>query len=220
MREDLASIMILVDGSGSMSAIKQGVIEGINGFVTEQKGLPGHALFSMAQFDSGYSNELRYNTLYDFVDIDKAQPLTDYSYIPGGGTPLLDATAKAVRDLGSKLASIPEASRPSKVILVIVTDGQENTSQDTKKEQVQAMLKHQQDVYNWQVVYLGANQDSFAEAGQMGIMRSATANYAYTSQGLNHAVMSTSASVGSYRGGHSLSVDLTDLQKEDDLESK
>ena len=155
MMDDLTAIMILMDGSGSMETLRTGVIDGVNKFVASQKEAKGRALFSLAQFDSvGIS--LRYNTIYDFRDIQEVPKLTRETYVPNGGTPLLDATSKAVKEFGAKLAAIPESHRPGKVILVIVTDGEENSSRDTTRAQVKEMLKHQQEKYNWQVVYLGS----------------------------------------------------------------
>ena len=59
----------------------------------------------------------------------------------------------------------------------ILTDGEENSSREFKKETVRKMIEEQTNVYKWQFVFLGANQDAFAEAGGMGISRAMSANY-------------------------------------------
>ena len=70
-----------------------------------------------------------------------------------------------------------ETQRPGLVCLVIVTDGEENSSREYTKAQIKDMIQHQQDVYKWQFTFLGANQDAFAEAGDLGIPVIAAANY-------------------------------------------
>ena len=218
MVNDLTAIMILMDASGSMEIIRDGVIEGVNGFVASQRGLPGHALFSLAQFDSSNYNKLDYKDIYDFRDIKEVPKLTRNEYTPRGGTPLLDAAARAINNFGAKLATIPENRRPEKVVFVIVTDGEENSSKNTTREKLFAMIKHQQDKYNWQVLYLGANQDSFAESRTLGIKHNSTANYDYTSKGVMQAMAATSNSLASYRSGIANTVDLLSRDEQESVE--
>ena len=97
--------------------------------------------------------------------------------IPRWGTALLDAVGKAINDTGQRLAAMPESERPGLVMMIIVTDGGENQSKEFTKKQIADMTKHQEDKYNWQFTYLGANQDAFAEAGGMG-MSTGTSGYA------------------------------------------
>jgi hypothetical protein len=54
-------------------------------------------------------------------------------------------------------------------MVVFITDGEENSSREQTKKSLADMVKHQEDVYKWQVIYIGANQDSFAEGAKMGM---------------------------------------------------
>ena len=82
-------------------------------------------------------------------------------------------------------------------MFVVITDGQENASHKFTKSQVKEMINHQGEKYNWQFIYLGANQDAFAEAGAVGIAMANAANFdaAYTDM----AYASTSLNVARYR---------------------
>ena len=90
-----------------------------------------------------------------------------------------------------------EADRPGLVAFVITTDGQENSSKEFTKAQIKAMVERQQFQYNWQFIFLGANQDAFAEAGGMGVGYSGAANYAPDK--VQAAWRATSANVGRMR---------------------
>jgi hypothetical protein len=221
MKEDLTLIVAVIDASGSMKDIKAGVIDGFNEFMNAQKEVPGEVIFSMIQFDSGWDSttwgshvdNLRYKEIYDFRNLKEVASLTNENYQPNGGTPLIAAMDMAIDSIGAKLTAIPEKDRPSKVVFVTITDGKENSSDKNKysKTQLAHKTKHQQEKYNWKFIYLGANQDSFSEAGGIGFMAKATANYVYNYAGTKNAIMTASASISNYRIGSSVDIDLTDL---------
>lgn len=213
MKENLTAIFGLVDGSGSMEVIRKGVIDGFNEFLVSQKKEPGDVIFSLVQFSRQYNNELIYNKIYNLRNIKEIEPLTEEHYNPSGGTPLLDAMGRAINELGEQLAAIPEQSRPSKVIFLVITDGYENSSHEFSKEQIKSMTTKQENVFSWQFVYLGANQDSFAEAANLGILKHSTVNYQHTYAGMTETMRNLSASVGSYRSGQLADVILTDDTK-------
>lgn len=199
MRDDVTAVTAIIDGSGSMASIKEGIIGGINKFIDDQNKLPGTVIFSMIQFDSYPQHEFCYNTIYNFVNLKEVSKLTDDSYTPRGGTPLHDALDKCIDEYGAKLAAIPETDRPSKVVLVIMTDGHENASRHATRESVMAKIKHQREKFNWQVVFMGANMDSVKESAGLGILRGATINYNHSVAGSTHALNMMSHAVGAYR---------------------
>jgi hypothetical protein len=56
-----------------------------------------------------------------------------------------------------------------KVIFVITTDGMENSSHEFTYVKVKELIKHQQEKYNWEFIFLGANIDAKKEADNIGI---------------------------------------------------
>ena len=99
----------------------------------------------------------------------------DY-YRCDGRTALNDAVCQAIDETGKKLASMREEERPSKVLFVILTDGEENASRSFTNRDVKKRIQHQTDVYKWGFVFLGANQDAFATGQEMGIASSMCLN--------------------------------------------
>jgi hypothetical protein len=93
-----------------------------------------------------------------------------------GTTALLDAVGKTILDVGDRLFHTSEEERPGKVIFVITTDGQENASREFTYVSVKNLIERQQEKYNWEFIFLGANIDAAKEAGSIGI----ESNNAYT----------------------------------------
>ena len=188
MRKDFTDITLVVDRSGSMEAIRQDAMGGVNRFILDQAEKPGDAVLTLVQFD----------TEYEFVH--RAKPIKgipQYVLTPRGGTALLDAVGRAINETGERLAAMPEANRPGLVVFVVMTDGEENSSREFTKKQIKEKISHQQEKYGWQFVFLGANQDAFAEAGAMGMQAQAAANF--TPGKVMHAMAAASASVGRMR---------------------
>lgn len=205
--KDETYIAVLLDRSGSMQSIKQDTIGGFNQFISEQKNAGDNATLTLVQFDTG-----SIDVVHESKPIKDVPDLTDATYQPRGGTPLLDALGQTIHSTGKALSAIPEASRPDKVVFVIITDGQENSSVEHSKASVKQMIEHQSSMYKWQFVYLGANQDAFAEAGSLGIPMAAAANYVADSAGEAFAV--ASANVGSYRySGQSADLNFSQRQR-------
>lgn len=103
--------------------------------------------------------------------------MTEYTLVPRGSTALLDAVGQAIVTTGEKLATLPEDQRPGLVMVVIVTDGEENSSREYNKQKIKDLITQQQDVYKWQFTFLGADQNAFAEAASMGMKLDGVAAY-------------------------------------------
>jgi len=105
----------------------------------------------------------------DALPVAEILPLDNDSYVPHGSTALLDATGRAIDELGARLAALPEKDRPVQVIVAILTDGLENSSQNYTWQQVADAIRRQSEQYRWTFLFLGANQDAIATAAQVNI---------------------------------------------------
>ena len=193
MKKGLSEIICIIDSSGSMDLIKNDAIGGFNSFLDEQKKLPGNATLTLIQFNTDY------NVIHENKPLSDVNPISDKDYIPMGSTALLDAVGKTVDSTGRRLANTPEENRPEKVIVAILTDGQENASRSYDLSKISDMISHQKEKYSWEFIFLGANQDAFAEAAKIGIDSKDTINFAASSDGIRTAYSNMSDSVRAYR---------------------
>lgn len=192
---DATEIVVVMDKSGSMAPRQNDAIGGFNQFLTDQQKQPGEANLTLIQFDTTY------NVVCSGKSIKDVAPLTPETYRPGGGTALNDALARGIIETGKRLADTPEAERPQKVICVVITDGEENSSKEHTKEQVQEMVKHQEEKYDWAFIYLGANVDAFHAAAQLGIKGNMAVAFLANAIGTRSAYAASSEAVSSYRSG-------------------
>ena len=168
MRSDLTDITLVVDRSGSMQPIREDAEGGVNAFIADQTRQPGEALLTLVQFDTDFE------FLHRGVPV---QQVPKYSLVPRGRTARLDAVGRAINETGERLANMAEPDRPGLVIFVVMTDGLENSSREFTRPQLKEMIERQQQVYSWNFTFLGANQDSFGEAGGIGIDAAGIANW-------------------------------------------
>src|SRR3954469_14679099 len=144
-------IAVLLDRSGSMEAVKSDTEGGFNAFIDAQRAEPGEARVTLAQFD----------TQYDVVYANR--PIGDVPRLalqPRGGTALYDALGRLITDVGSELAALPDDQRPGTVVVVVLTDGHENSSREWTHDAVSSAIRRQQDDYSWAFLFLGANMDA------------------------------------------------------------
>jgi hypothetical protein len=182
MKADYTDISIVLDRSGSMDSIRQDTIGSFNTFLEDQNTVPGEATISLVQFDD------QYEVVYRAIALHEAPELTMQTYVPRGSTALLDAIGRTIDETGHRLAAMLEAGRPENVIFVILTDGEENSSRHYPPERINEMIRHQRDVYNWQFVFLGANQDAIMTASRLGIASAQAMTFAASPAGTQAAM--------------------------------
>jgi uncharacterized protein YegL len=186
MKKNLTEMVFILDKSGSMSGLEADTIGGFNSMIERQKKEEGEALVSTVLF----SNESR--VIHDRVDLGKIEPMTDRQYRVGGCTALIDAIGGAVHHIGNVHKYAREEDRPEHTIFIITTDGMENASHRYTSDQVKAMVKHQQEKYGWEFLFLGANIDAVETAARYGIAEDRAANFVNDRMGqaLNYAEVS------------------------------
>src|SRR6516164_8215011 len=195
MNQNVCEIGFVLDRSGSMNAMKEEAIGGITAFLESQKKLPGEVRLTLVLFDHEYI------VAHDGVPIKDVPPLDDHSYVPRGTTALLDAIGRTINTIGERLEKTPEPERPGKVIVVILTDGLENTSQEFNREGIFKMIKHQREVYSWEFIFLGAKQDAIATGAKMGIPIANAVTFSEAPGGTARAFDAVSSVATAYRAG-------------------
>lgn len=211
-------ITIVLDRSGSMQSIREDTIGGFNAFLNEQKKTDEGDRLTLVQFDT------QFETVHDNVPLSEVPELTTETFVPRGGTALLDSLGRTINATGARLAALDEKERPEKVIFVIITDGEENSSREFNgpdgHKQVMDMIKHQTEKYSWQFMYIGANQDAIQVGHALGIAAGSSMSYAASSIGTQNTWKNLSRSVTDRKRGASLAKSaFTDEERSESLQS-
>lgn len=183
-------LVVILDRSGSMENIARDMEGGFNSMIREQRAQEGTCNVTLVQFDS---EEIE--TVYTGKPVGEVPPLV---LSPRGGTPLLQAVGQTITQVETVLAHLPEDQRPEQVMVLIITDGQENTSREFTRDQVKTLVERKTKE-GWAFVYLGANVDAFAESGSLGISTMSASPYTPDAMSVNAAYASVSANLSSYR---------------------
>lgn len=196
-----AEIIMIVDKSSSMFPKRQESISGFNAFIEEQKKLPGHALLTLCLFDT------EYRIVKNGVPLKDVQPWTTHDYNPSGCTALLDAVGRTVDETGKRLSDLKEDDRPGVIIVCVLTDGEENMSQEYSRATVQEKIKHQTEKYGWKFIYLGNNPNTFADKQQaihLGFNRTMVSSLGSGTGAVSQSYGSVARSVTSARMGKTI----------------
>jgi len=188
------AIAVLMDRSGSMESVRSDAEGALQAFIEDQRALPGTCTIRLADFDT------EYQTIYPSLPIDRAPR---YQLVPRGGTALLDSIHRLVTEFGAELSAMPEDRRPSKVLVVVQTDGEENSSKTFTREQVFALIEQQRRDYHWNFVFLGANQDAIAAGMSMGFTQGSSMTYNTSTAGMSNTRRSLSTYAGNVRAAAS-----------------
>ena len=182
---------ILLDRSGSMANMADDAIGAFNDYRQRLAEDQPDARLSLTIFDG---NSI--DTIVNDVVVGDVPLLTRDTYQPRGSTPLYDSITHAV--------GLLDAVSQGRKALVILTDGGDTGNRTATKESVRLLLENRQEMQNWLVLFLGANQDAFAEGGQIGTSGGTTMNFSANGAGLRGATMSAYASTIRYASSGSL----------------
>ncbi len=186
MKKGLTELVFILDKSGSMGGLETDTIGGYNSMLAKQQEVEGECHITTVLFDNNYE------LLHDRIDIKAVSPISEKEYQVGGSTALLDAIGRTIHKIGNAQKHTADDYRAEKVMFVIITDGEENSSREYSAEKIKAQIERQKEKYGWEFVFLGANIDAIETAGRFGISADRAQNYHADSEGveLNFRIMS------------------------------
>lgn len=167
--------LLIVDASSSMTHLTDSTISGINEQIQTIKNL-----------EKEYPDQKYYASLMTFnheitVEFTKRpasslENVTKKNYNCSGCTALHDAIGVGlktmIQSIGKKIDN-----GDATVVVVIITDGEENSSSVYTGEQVKSMIEELNATERWTISFIGANIDAIATAKSYGINVSNVANY-------------------------------------------
>lgn len=175
MKTQRTYYQLIVDRSGSMSDCVNATIDGFNEQLQRIRSM--EAEFPEQDIRVGV-------TLFDHrIDhIKIGAPVTEIvklnreNYVPDGTTALLDAIGITTGILEEREAGM--STLPSTFVVVVLTDGHENSSQIFNLEQIRSRITRLEATGKWTFSFIGATLDALDVAAQMAFKRQNSIQFA------------------------------------------
>lgn len=192
------ALLLVIDRSGSMEGIRDDMVGGLSAMLAAQAAEPGLLTVDVVTFD----------TEIDFPHTMARPADVTIALEPRGGTALFDAIGMAVTRFGHTLAELAEDARPDTVQVVVVTDGEENSSNEYSLSEVRSLVTQQKVKYSWDFVFLGANQDAVLAGERLGFDADSSMTFAPGAAGVSMMTESVGRYVKDVRGNQKRGFDV------------
>jgi len=206
-------LIFILDRSGSMGGLETDTIGGFNATISDQKKIDGETRVTTILFDNFFE------ILHDRINLQDIVPLTDKDYFVRGSTALYDAVALGINKIVNVQKQTKPEGRADKVIMVITTDGYENSSRETNATMLHQMIEDCKK-QGWEFLFLGADIDAQAAAGEIGIESHRAANFVKDKQGVRVQYDSLNVAISAMRSGAPLPKDWKEKLDQDNKRAK
>ena len=200
-------VALIIDESGSMSSIKKETINNFNeqlqvlkqesnspDAVAKKLLIGGQEYEGVETFVSVVKFNQNTNVIVGLDDVNNISEISDTDYSPDGGTALYDA----IGDTIERFQSIPEMSDPgSSALLVILTDGEENSSKRFSHKKVKSLIDDLNANNKWTFTFMGT-ENALDQAVDIGIAAGNMVAFDNTVKGMSAATNTMSVGLRSY----------------------
>lgn len=178
-------IVVVLDRSGSMESIRDDTIGGFNAFLGEQRKVEGECRLTLAQFDTDYE------LVHHNKPLAEIPALTRETFVPRGGTALLDAIGRTLNTVETDILELErQGAKPDKVYFLVITDGEENSSQEYTRDGVFKMIADRRNNSAWEFIFLAADQNAIQVGTGYGFAAGSSIDYSRGSTSQAYGVMS------------------------------
>jgi hypothetical protein len=185
-------IGFVLDKSSSMHRLQKECVAGLNVLLEEQQKLISDARLSMLLF----SDELE--TVYDAEVVSGVRQLEPADYRPEGNTALLDGIGRMIERVGRRF----DMGRvPPRVLIAILTDGDENSSTVYSLEQIKELINYRRLQDNWQFIFMTAGASGVRFGLSIGIQRSNIIQFDADPEGIEKIMLKLSAGMKAFQLG-------------------
>lgn len=158
---------LIIDESGSMIDSKKSTLESIN-----------HQLDTIKKLAIKHEGQIQYfvslSTFNDSIkqrfharQVEKLDQYKWMNYSPYGSTALLDAIGYSIAQV--KINAKKINGKGVEVVMVILTDGYENSSKDFSLTKISKKIRKLEDNGQWKFIFLGADIDVFNTINSLNI---------------------------------------------------
>ncbi len=160
---------LVVDKSGSMQDVVEQTTSGFNEQIQMIKGLKSEFPNQAITLGLTLFNDEIVHHYIDKLAIE-VERLNSSNYRPEGTTALLDAIGLTVQKLENAQHE-SNVELPTKIVMVILTDGYENSSKHFNLEDIQNTINRLESTGNWTFNYIGATLDALNIAKKMAFKK-------------------------------------------------
>lgn len=156
--------LIILDESGSMASIQQATMNTFNELIQSIAGETTKKDHREQWINFFSFNGAGIKEQITLQKVSSLMLLNEENYRPDSATPLFDAIGYA----STRLKYALEKEKDYVVLVTILTDGEENASQEYTSEKISAIIDSLK-LKNWVFTYIGTNQDVAREAAKINI---------------------------------------------------
>lgn len=165
MSKPTTHVLLLVDDSASMNRVADSVREGFNEYLDSLiADKDAKYRVTVGIFGSEYKNLAVAEKPKDVLKLDR------FTYQANqGSTALYDSIARLIREFEQANQNLPKDDR---VLLVIQTDGNDNSSREVDLATARDMIETRQATDTWNVLFLGAGMNGWQAGSSLGVAAS------------------------------------------------
>lgn len=193
VKPPITHVLMVVDASGSMTPLTDDVIGGFNSYLDTLQADTDHRYrVTVTLFDT---------RLIHYAVAEKPKKVVRFDtrrYRPGGMTALLDAIGSCITAFEEQ---VPELGEGERVLLVVQTDGAENSSTRFELTDIRGMIADREKAGRWTCVYLGAGPDAWKNGPQLGFTADNSVATAHTGDGMRSSYTGLSRATVAYAAG-------------------
>ena len=150
-------IVVILDESGSMENVRDSMLKSLNDLIREQKQIKERpASFTLVKFSD------KVKRIREIEPLETTSLLEYNDYVPSGSTALYDAIGSTINRFRNE----------KDVLMVIITDGQENASRKYNKSYVNEKIEQMKSKNGWTYVYLSCDISTFQQGQNIGFNNS------------------------------------------------
>jgi hypothetical protein len=152
----MKAVHFVLDETGSMAAMQDEAITSYNGYL-DTLANSGDLVCALTKFDS-----TKFELVHPMVPVRDAVRLDNENYRPGASTPLFDAVCHVIKQTEQMSRELEgKNGQRCDVLIVILTDGEENSSQEYDADGMNALIKEHEDAWGWSFAYIGASVEAW-----------------------------------------------------------
>lgn len=205
-KQPVTHVLMVIDMSGSMQPLAEDVRGGFNEYVATLRADTATTYrLTVTAFDTEFI------PLAVDTPLDQVPALDHANYHPRGMTALNDAIGKTLAEFDAKHGKV---KKHEKVLVVIQTDGAENSSREFTTDQVKALIAEKDKSDRWAFIFLGAGPSAWSVGGSYGLGHSTIAT-TQTRAGTRSTYSGLAMASAAYSGGASAGETFTVLAEAD-----